>query len=180
MHGAETEEIEPTKTMMPSAPEEEALLPDDDDLGFPDIPSAGDEEPAPNRKKKLKKKAVPQSSKKSPKNFKKRNDRFIVVILAIAALLIFRLVFYYRQIINKPIPLLETKFELLPPADAQEATLGSQTKKKALLVEDVVIDDLILESKIDLFGYGIKHANFKFDKENCPSEMTYSTQLSDP
>lgn len=75
------------------------------------------------------------SSKKSTKKSnnsakgKSKNDRYLFVLLALVVSLIVGVIYYYRTILNRPLPGFETSW-LINSAHAQNAILSSASKKK--------------------------------------------------
>lgn len=79
---------------------------------------------------------IPETNKKVKKNRKnqkiaKKNDRYLFVLLALVLILIGGIIYYYRLVINKPLPGFETSF-LMNSAYAQGEILSPTTKKKTL------------------------------------------------
>lgn len=78
------------------------------------------------------------ASKKSTKKVKPaprvitKNDRYLFVLLFLVAGLIFGVIYYYRTILNKPLPGFETSW-LMNSAHAQNAILSAPSKKKTLI-----------------------------------------------
>lgn len=60
---------------------------------------------------------------------KSKNDRYLFVLLALVLSLIVGVIYYYRTILNRPLPGFETSW-LIDSAHAQNAILSSASKKK--------------------------------------------------
>lgn len=60
-----------------------------------------------------------------------KNDRYLFILLALFVMLIIGVVYYYKTILNRPLPGFETSW-LMDSAHAQNAILTSASKKKAL------------------------------------------------
>tara|TARA_R110000868_G_scaffold42895_5_gene144706 strand:- start:6722 stop:7588 length:867 start_codon:yes stop_codon:yes gene_type:complete len=91
----------------------------------PAAPVEGTEEIPVVLTKKVQKKSK-AAAKKSAKN-----DRYLFVLLALVFCLIIGVVYYYRTILNRPLPGFETSW-LINSAHAQNALLTTATKKKML------------------------------------------------
>lgn len=73
-------------------------------------------------------KKVAKKAKQAPKAITK-NDRYLFVLLFLVAGLIFGVIYYYRTILNKPLPGFQTSW-LMDSAHAQTAILTTPAKKK--------------------------------------------------
>lgn len=77
--------------------------------------------------------ATKKAQKKSKAGSKRagKNDSYLFVLLALVLCLIIGVVYYYRTILNRPLPGFETSW-LIDSAHAQNALLTTATKKKIL------------------------------------------------
>lgn len=73
----------------------------------------------------------PKGKKHRPTPTIKKNDRYLFVLLILVGLLIAGIVYYYRTVLNKPLPGFEISL-LIPSAQAQ-SILSSGTSKKKIL-----------------------------------------------
>lgn len=77
--------------------------------------------------------ALKTKGKKHKSNTKtaSKNDRYLFILLALFVMLIIGVVYYYKTILNRPLPGFETSW-LMDSAHAQNAILTSASKKKVL------------------------------------------------
>lgn len=90
-------------------------------------PQVEEKEPEAIVQKVVTKKAA-KKAKPAPKTITK-NDRYLFVLLFLVAGLIFGVIYYYRTILNKPLPGFQSSW-LINSAHAQNAILSAPAKKK--------------------------------------------------
>ncbi len=73
----------------------------------------------------------PKGKKHRPTPTIKKNDRYLFVLLILMAVLVAGIVYYYRTVLNKPLPGFELSL-LLPTAHAQSILSSGSAKKKIL------------------------------------------------
>ncbi len=114
---------------------------------IPSTPKAEDKKPAKRVEepafeedqpvlKEAKAKSNPslKAKSKKPKSNTKatsKNDRYLFILLALFVMLIIGVVYYYKTILNRPLPGFETSW-IMDSAHAQNAILTSASKKKVL------------------------------------------------
>ena len=109
---------------------------------IPSVPSSTDKKPAKSVQveqpvlQEAKAKSNPTLKAKTKKNksntkVASKNDRYLFILLALFVLLIIGVVYYYKTILNRPLPGFETSW-LMDSAHAQNAILTSASKKKVL------------------------------------------------
>ena len=124
----------------PEMVEEEIEIEEEVEVEIDELIPEKPEVPAPAALKEIPCEEVavpaPETNKKNKKNRKnqkiaKKNDRYLFVLLALVLILIGGIIYYYRLVINKPLPGFETSF-LMNSAYAQGEILSPATKKKTL------------------------------------------------
>ncbi|MCO4792122.1 MAG: hypothetical protein KC493_00305 [Bacteriovoracaceae bacterium] len=102
-----------------------------------------------------------------------RNDRYLYILLVLVLTILFAVIYYYKKILHKPLPLIGS---IVSSAQAQTLRPADQKKKSTSGFEVLEIDGLLFDPIIDVHGFRLK-ATSSSAPESCNDLDKFGVKL---